>query len=132
MYLIINTTDDTKVEVILAKSQNDFKIKYAKGQRRQSENLLLTIDKILKENKISPQKIKGIGVVTGPGGFTSVRIGVVVANTLAYALKKEVYGLKNSDYNNHKDLIEKIITAFKNKKSKKIVLPYYDREPNIG
>jgi len=132
MYLIINTTDDKKTEVILAKGEDGFKIKTVDGERRQSEKLLLTIEKILKENKTSLAKIKGIGVVSGPGGFTSVRIGVVVANSLAYALGKEVYGLKLSEFKNYNELVEKVFKAFKNNKAKKIVLPYYDKEPNIS
>ncbi|MFA6422134.1 MAG: tRNA (adenosine(37)-N6)-threonylcarbamoyltransferase complex dimerization subunit type 1 TsaB [Candidatus Buchananbacteria bacterium] len=132
MYLIINTIDDKQIKVILAKSKDSFKIKTVKGERRQSEKLLLTIEKILKENGASLGKIKGIGVVSGPGGFTSVRIGVVVANSLAYALGKEVYSLQLSEFKDNNDLVQKILNGFINKKSKKIALPYYDREPNIG
>jgi len=132
MYLIINTTDDKKIRVILAKSQDSFKIKSVKGERRQSEKLLIAIEKIIAQNKTSLSKIKGIGVVTGPGGFTSVRIGVVVANSLAFALGKEVFGLKLSEFKDEKEMVLKIINSFKNNKAKKIVLPFYDREPNIG
>ncbi len=132
MYLIINTIEDKKIEVILAKDEKNFKISQARGEHKQSEKLLVLIDKILKTNKINLKKIKGIGVVSGPGGFTSVRIGTVVANTLAFAIGVEVFGIKLSNFVNNEDLIAKTIKAFNEKKTKKIVLPFYNREPNIG
>ena len=132
MYIIINTTDDKKIEVILAQSEDAFKIKSVSGEKKQSERLLATIENLLIEGKTTPAKLKGIGVVTGPGGFTSVRIGVVVANTLAYALNKNVFGIKKMEFKDSKDLVKIIIAGFKAEKAKKIVLPYYDREPNIS
>ncbi|MBD97997.1 tRNA (adenosine(37)-N6)-threonylcarbamoyltransferase complex dimerization subunit type 1 TsaB [bacterium] len=37
--------------------------------------------------------LQAIGVVTGPGGYTAVRIGVALANSLAQAIGCPVYGL---------------------------------------
>lgn len=45
------------------------------------------IDELLKKSSITPDMIKKIYVVTGPGSFTGVRIGVTIAKTYAY-LKK--------------------------------------------
>ena len=35
--------------------------------------------------------IKSVGVINGPGSFTGVRTGVIIANTIAYALKIPIY-----------------------------------------
>ncbi len=40
--------------------------------------------------KISPDAVDKIFVVTGPGSFTGIRIGVTIAKTYAWALKKEI------------------------------------------
>lgn len=45
------------------------------------------IDEVLKNAALTPDMVEKIYVVTGPGSFTGVRIGVTIAKTYAY-LKK--------------------------------------------
>lgn len=132
MYLIINTIDDKSIEVILAKNQDDFKIKKVSGERRQSEKLLVAIERIMKDGKVTSKKLKGIAVVSGPGGFTSVRIGVAAANALAYAWKLPVVGLEKKEFTDNGELVAKALSKMEKKKVGGIVVPVYDREPNIG
>ena len=42
------------------------------------------IDEVLKNTSLEPTDINSIMVVTGPGSFTGVRIGVTIAKTFAY------------------------------------------------
>ena len=86
-------------------------------------------------------QILGIIVVQGPGGFTSLRIGIATANAMAWALQIPIIGVES----NIKSLVisdkeiresdEKLIKSGlkKIKKIKKFrqVLPKYGREPNI-
>ena len=78
------------------------------------------IDKLLKTQKIKLSALKKIVVASYGGSFTSLRIGVITANALAYALKIPVE------------------SEMKTKKANKrfgrysLVEPVYDREPNIG
>lgn len=132
MHLIINTTKDNEISVILAKTAKDFKVYKKSGERKQSEHLLRLVEAAMKKNKIELKKIKGLGVVTGPGGFTSVRIGVASANTLAYALKIPVVGLSLKEFSDNNELVVKVIKKLKAQKKFKPVVPVYDREPNIG
>jgi len=49
-----------------------------------------------KENTltgVTPEKLTAVGVINGPGTFTGVRTGVVIANTISYALKVPVYSI---------------------------------------
>ncbi|MFA6918551.1 MAG: tRNA (adenosine(37)-N6)-threonylcarbamoyltransferase complex dimerization subunit type 1 TsaB [Patescibacteria group bacterium] len=131
MYLIINTTDDKGIEIFLVKDKVNFWHKKIIGERKQSEKLLVGIEKIITTQKIKFSQLKGIGVVSGPGGFTSVRIGVVVANTLGYAWKVPVAGIRKDEFENNDDLISKLLIKIKKVKKGSIVLPFYDREPNI-
>ena len=132
MYLIINTTPADKVEIILAKTKDDFKLKVMPGERKQSEKLLAGIDSFLTANKLKFDKLKGIGVVSGLGRFTSIRIGVTIANVLAYGLEIPVVGIETGEYgDNYQQLTEKVIIRLNRAKPGKVISPVYDAEPNI-
>ncbi len=57
-----------------------------RSERSHSEIVMPMIESVFKESKLTPQKIDEIIIVNGPGSFTGVRIGVVIAKTLAYTL----------------------------------------------
>lgn len=42
--------------------------------------------------------INGIVALRGPGSFTGLRIGITVANTLAYGLSKPIVGASGDDW----------------------------------
>ena len=54
----------------------------------------MQIEKALKKKKAKLEDIKEIKVQTGPGSFTGLRVGVTVANTLAWVLGIKVNGKK--------------------------------------
>ena len=56
------------------------------GFVRASRSLMPMLDDVLKEAGMSASDADFIGVVTGPGSFTGVRIGVSAARSLGYAL----------------------------------------------
>src|SRR3989344_6405971 len=100
MMLYINTTDEEKVALALGKAgkliaKREFKAKY-----RQSETLLPAIDLLLAKNKIKLSDLLGVVVVKGPGPFTATRIGVTVANALAYGLNIKIAGLRAGEVYN--------------------------------
>ncbi|MEK7652865.1 MAG: tRNA (adenosine(37)-N6)-threonylcarbamoyltransferase complex dimerization subunit type 1 TsaB [Patescibacteria group bacterium] len=128
MFLIINTANDGFTEVILASSESYFKSKKFFGQRNQSEKLLSAINGLAGRDL---GRLKGIAVVSGPGSFSSLRIGVATANALAYALKIPVAGIKINEFKNNDELVKKMISRLKKTKRGSIVLPEYGREPNI-
>lgn len=53
------------------------------------------LDKVIKEAGLRPEDIDKILVVTGPGSFTGVRIGVTIAKTYAYLRKIEIVGVSS-------------------------------------
>ena len=55
-----------------------------------ASKILPIIDDGLKELKFTLSNIDKIFVVNGPGSFTGIRVGVTVAKTIAWALKKEI------------------------------------------
>ncbi len=62
-----------------------------------SEEIFFSIDKVLKQAKISLKKIDGFAVSLGPGSFTGIRIGVTITRTLAQVLDKLVVGIPTLD-----------------------------------
>ncbi|NUM25200.1 MAG: tRNA (adenosine(37)-N6)-threonylcarbamoyltransferase complex dimerization subunit type 1 TsaB [Candidatus Buchananbacteria bacterium] len=130
MIMIINTADEAKVFVGLV---NDAKLVSAKrflARHRQAEKLLVAIDKILKQNKVTLSDLTGVAVVTGPGPFTALRIGVVTANTLAWSLQCPVLGIKNDEFTNDRSLAKLVSEKMKHQQ-RGIVVPFYNKEPNI-
>ena len=51
-----------------------------------SAKIFLMIDKVFQEVSITPKELNKIFVVTGPGSFTGIRIGLSIAKTMAWAL----------------------------------------------
>lgn len=56
----------------------------------QQQNLLVAIKELLDLKHINKRQLTQIEVNTGPGAFTSLRVGVAIANALGYGLKLPV------------------------------------------
>ncbi|MDO8668400.1 MAG: hypothetical protein Q7K35_04925 [bacterium] len=120
MILYIDTTKNNSVEIGI-KDKNKFvcKNKFS-SERTQAEKLLPNIAKMLKSAKLKLSDLKGIEVANQGGSFTSLRIGVITANALGYALAIPVSGEKGET--------KKVKNG---KLSFNIVKPEYDSEPII-
>lgn len=55
-----------------------------------SSSLVLDLKKVIDDALLTPNDINNIMVVNGPGSFTGTRMGVTVAKTYAWALKKKI------------------------------------------
>ena len=60
---------------------------------RASQELLSLIKGILEEGDLAISQVDAIGVVTGPGSFTGVRIGIAVAQGLSASTSTPVVGV---------------------------------------
>ncbi|MBU4332425.1 tRNA (adenosine(37)-N6)-threonylcarbamoyltransferase complex dimerization subunit type 1 TsaB [Patescibacteria group bacterium] len=131
MILVINTAESNKL--VIAITRDDFILDktVVRVQYKESEKLLSTVDKLLKKNKVKLTDLQGVVVVKGPGGFSSVRVGVVVANTLSYALQIPVVGVKLSEFEDLQGLIKMGKLRLKKTRVGETVEPFYGREPNI-
>lgn len=87
--LYINTENNTKTIVGLDKNR----LEKPTGAEK-SQQVLSLINQILRKHKKTLKDITEIKVETGPGSFTGLRVGVSVANALAWALKIPVNGKK--------------------------------------
>ena len=98
MLLAINTCLRSVEIALIDEAKSKIVAQFSEASDRDHiEKLFLFIGKTLKKKDkiIEPDKVL---VVTGPGAFTSIRVGVVAANTIAFATgtngrKHELYGI---------------------------------------
>jgi len=75
------------------------------------------------------QRADGICVVAGPGSFSAIRTGVLLANLLSRLFSKPLVGVTSDEAKDHHALREDLESgAFP---STAYVAPIYDAEPNI-
>ena len=89
MKLFIDTSDNQKI--ILKLNSEEF---VDESENRKSQRLLLFIEEVLEGKNLELKDITEIEVYTGPGSFTGLRVGVSVAQALAWALNIPVNGKK--------------------------------------
>ncbi|MBI5655012.1 hypothetical protein HZC53_05180 [Candidatus Uhrbacteria bacterium] len=92
-----------------------------------SNKILSALASHLKAQDV--QDMAGVCVVAGPGSFTSVRTGVLVANLLARYWGKPLYGVSVEQAQD----VERLYRELNDGKhpSNGYVAPVYDTEPNI-
>jgi tRNA threonylcarbamoyladenosine biosynthesis protein TsaB len=94
--------------------------------KRLSEELLSRIENLLQANDGSLESITGIIAYRGPGSFTGLRIGLSVANTLAYALGVPIAGVTGEAW------ITEGVSGLKTWEPGKSVIPEYGGEAHIS
>ncbi len=62
---------------------------------RHSENVVSSLDWLIKTLNIQKKDIEAVAVSVGPGSFTSVRVGVTIAKSLAYSMKIKIVGVSS-------------------------------------
>lgn len=131
MYLFLNTQNsDQIILALINKSGQILVMKKISAEHQQSEKLLASLESILKQAKINLKKITGLIVVTGPGSFTALRIGLATANILAWSLQIPIIGLKSTNQS-PEQLIKVGLKKITKIKKFQQVLPEYGQEPNI-
>lgn len=123
MILLLDTsTSVCKITLIDHGQRMDYEQETGRGL---AKDLLGIIRDKLVELNGDFHDISGIGVMTGPGSFTGLRIGLTVANTLADSLDVPIVGTIGDDW---RDLA---ITRLQNGESDRLVLPVYGGEAHI-
>lgn len=92
MILTIDTTSKDELKIGL-----DDKAKTIKTEK-QSENILSVVDNILRKENKKLQDITVILVNNLAGSYTGTRIGVTIANTLAWSLDIPVFSYQGDNF----------------------------------
>jgi tRNA threonylcarbamoyladenosine biosynthesis protein TsaB len=67
------------------------------SRARHTVELAPAVDRMLKQSNTSPADLTGLAVATGPGSFTSLRVGLAFIKGMALALKIPVVGIPSLD-----------------------------------
>lgn len=132
MILLIDTTEQKQCAIAAARNDGSLlKQKVFSTLFTQIEQLLPTIARFFRRAGWQLADISGIAVVRGPGGFSSLRNGIITANTLAYALGVTVVGFKRSEYADMSALASQASSKLKRTRVGSWAVPFYGQEPNI-
>lgn len=123
MYLFIDPSQHGQLRLYLVNKE----CTYSHLADVKNRELLQEIDMFLNKHHLGLPDLTGITVRLGVGGFTSTRIAVTVANTLAYAQQIKVVGV-------HKpfDDVVSLDDTFKDVEIGSYVHALYSGEPNIN
>ncbi len=125
MILLSIRTDKPEAEIGLfdGDTRLGYEIWYA--HRQLAETLHLKIRSLLAEHGKELADVQGIICYTGPGSFTGLRIGLSVANALAYGLQIPVTGETGEGW------IQAGVQNMHAKNTGAIALPEYGAEVHI-
>lgn len=125
--MIILTIRTDKSEAELGVFESSKQLDYFKWQadRQLADTIHKKITEILNKLSIKLSDVEGIVCFEGPGSFTGLRIGLSVANALAFALNIPIVASGGDDW--AATGIKELLSG----KNQKIVLPKYGSEPNV-
>lgn len=95
------------------------------AHRQLAESIHKEIDLLLKAEQISWSRLSSIVCYGGPGSFTGLRIGISVANALAYSLSVPIIGSYGEDW------ISAGLKELTNGKNHNVIEPNYGNAPHI-
>jgi tRNA threonylcarbamoyladenosine biosynthesis protein TsaB len=125
MILALKTDGATTEIDILTKDGEKIEHVLWESGRTLADGLLEHITLALGRQSKTIQDLTGIIIFRGPGSFTSLRIGITVANTLARSLDLPIVGAIGEDW------LATGLVELPKAQIGQIILPLYDREPNI-
>lgn len=124
LILTIRTdSPDAEVGIFDGQKQLDYEVWHA--DRNLSLTILGKIENLLEKNEFRFDDLKGVVGFKGPGSFTGLRIGLTVANTLAYGLRIPVVSSDAEAW------IQDGIKRLNKGEDDKVALPEYGREARI-
>jgi tRNA threonylcarbamoyladenosine biosynthesis protein TsaB len=126
MIILTLRTDNPQAEVGLYENEKQLSYKTWGAHRMLAETLHQTIDEVLQSAGKKLDSIEGIVYYKGPGSFTGLRIGLSVANALAYGLQVPIVGIQNPE-----NWLEKGLDAIKVGQNDSSVIPEYGAPVHI-
>lgn len=116
-----------KPEAELGLFDNGKKLEYLTwhAHRELSDTIHKKLDELLHAHDKALEDIGGIVAFQGPGSFTGLRIGLTVANALAYGLEVPIVAFAGEDW------IAQGRQALQDGRNDQVALPEYGAEANI-
>lgn len=124
MIILAIRTDKEEAELYIYDDYKQMSAEKWLAHRELAETIHKNLSKLLDLLSISTSDIEGILCFKGPGSFTGLRIGLSVANALAYSQEIPVIAVKGEDW------LERGISDLLAGKNEKIATPFYGRPAN--
>ena len=125
MLILTIRTDKPEAEIGLFEDNKRLAYTAWAAHRELAETIQQRIEQLLDKHKNSLSDLQGIVAYEGPGSFTGLRIGLTVANALAYSLHIPIVATTTGDWitiGQHR---------LANGQYDAIALPEYGAPPNI-
>lgn len=124
MIILTIRTDKPEAELGIYRDQEQLAYDVWEAHRQLAETIHQHIDMLLSKVEINLEGIEGVVAYKGPGSFTGLRIGLSVANALAYGLQVPLVATGD-------DWIEQGVKALLEGRSDKVALPEYGAPVHI-
>lgn len=125
MLIVTIRTDKQEAEIGLYGDDKQLAYETWQAHRQLAETIHLKLKSLLVAQSKDLHDIEGIVVFKGPGSFTGLRIGITVANALAYGLDAKIVACQDPDW--LENGIHKLLAG----EAEPIALPAYGAAPHI-
>ena len=95
MVTVLLDSSNTNLSVGIAKDNLLLDYVSYEAWQRQSEFMIVELNKLLEKHNIDKSAIKEVIVAKGPGSYTGVRIAITIAKTIALALSAKLYAVSS-------------------------------------
>lgn len=128
MTLVVQTTVAGQISVWLVQGKKIVATKRLPVAWHGSDRALAVVHEALQLNHGDVRDITKIIVVRGPGSFTAVRTGLIIANTLGSLFDIPIGGVVKTKTLSEPEVVR---LAGGQTANRKIVRPWYGKAPNI-
>lgn len=126
MIILAIKTDNPVAELSLWNDSNELGVFSWEAHRQLADTIHVKLLELLDSQTLDLRDIEGIIVYKGPGSFTGLRIGISVANALAYSLNRPIAS-EGGDSDWKTCAIERLI----NGDNEQTAVPFYGADANI-
>jgi tRNA threonylcarbamoyladenosine biosynthesis protein TsaB len=123
--LLTLRTDSPDAEVGLYDGEKQLSYFTWHADRQLAKDLLRVIHEQLQKQKADWSDISGVVVFEGPGSFTGLRIGITVANAIAYGQSVPVIAGRGDDW------LADGLARLQSGDNDRLVMPQYGSEAHI-
>ena len=95
MITVLLDSSNTNLSVGIARDNLLLDYVSYEAWQRQSEFMIVELNKLLEKHNIKKEEIKEVIVAKGPGSYTGVRIAITIAKTIAVALDAKLYAVSS-------------------------------------
>ena len=125
MIILTIRTDKPESEIGLYDDHTQLNYIKWEAHRQLAETLHNVTQEMVTAQNMTLANIDGIVIFQGPGSFTGLRIGISMANALAYGLKVPIIGRQNESW------IEDGVAELIARNNALPVIPFYGSDANI-